>query len=104
MRRVTQAMGSAAAGSLDIGLAPLGESLIDKRYVTYRFSASPGDKILTLSGQIKGMGLILAFVGALIAYGLFSSGDAKRRPEYSGMEKSMILLGMVAFGALFFIL
>jgi len=50
------------------------------------------------------MGLILAFVGALIAYGLFSSSDAKRRAEYSGMEKSMILLGMIAFGALFFIL
>ena len=50
------------------------------------------------------MGIVMGFVGALIAYGLFSSGRAKRRPEYGGLEKGMILLGLVAFGALFAIL
>ena len=47
------------------------------------------------------MSIIIAFVGALIAYGLFNSGSSKRRPEYSSLEKSMVLLGLVAFGALF---
>lgn len=46
----------------------------------------------------------MALVGAFIAYCLFGPGDAKQRAEYSGMEKSMILLGMIAFGALFLIL
>lgn len=50
------------------------------------------------------MSIIFASVGALVAYGLFSSGTAKRRPEYSGLEKGMLLLGLVAFGALFAIL
>ena len=50
------------------------------------------------------MSIVFAFVWAFIAYGLFSSRRAKRGPEYSDMEKGMILLGLVAFGALFTIL
>jgi hypothetical protein len=50
------------------------------------------------------MGIVMAFVGALIAFSLFGSKTAKSRPEYSGLEMSMMILGLVGFGALFFIL
>jgi hypothetical protein len=47
------------------------------------------------------MSLVIAFVGALVAWSLFGNRDAKRRAEYSGMEKAMMLLGLAAFGYLF---
>jgi hypothetical protein len=47
------------------------------------------------------MTIATALVGALIAWSLFGSKDAKSRAEHSGLEKGMILLGLVAFGALF---
>lgn len=50
------------------------------------------------------MGYVMALVGALIAYSLFGSESAKLRVEKSGYESGMILLGLVAFGALFAIL
>jgi len=50
------------------------------------------------------MSIVIAFVGALVAWSLFGSRDAKRRPEYSGMEKAMMLVGLAAFGYVFAII